>query len=87
MSDSGRPCGINAAHDRVVAENAKLKRELAELRAVVETITAAAEYQHADILTEPSWALDYSLPFTLTVGEIRAIAAAKAASKEESDET
>ena len=51
------------------------------MRAVVETITAAAEYQHADILTERSWDLDNSLPFTLTVGEIRALAAAKAASE------
>ena len=49
MSDSGKPCGINAAHDRVVAENAKLKQERDELKQ-----TALNGTECSQCLTKPT---------------------------------
>ena len=46
---------------------------LVRLRRVLQSIHTAATDQAADIMTHSTWNLDYSLPFTLTVKELREI--------------
>jgi len=48
-------------------------REKRTIRACLQAIHTAATDKAADVMTHPTWNLDYSFPFTLTVAELRQI--------------
>jgi hypothetical protein len=54
----------------------QVPKEFVALEEAAKSIVDAAIYEHHDIVKDPSWSEDYSVPLKLTVKEIRLIAKA-----------